>query len=128
MTQLSSFEAPILRRLSAFTSDPQGGKPAGVWIGAKLPSVAEMQRIAAEIGDSETAFVASIEGLQRTIRYDSPKAEVSFCGHATIATGVLLGELDGVAAEPVAYALSTTVGGITVTATAVSLGGEEVEG
>ena len=114
MNPSTRFETPILRRLSAFTADPRGGNPAGVWIGPALPDAAEMQRIAADIGDSETAFVAPAEGLQRTIRYYSPKAEVSFCGHATIATGVLLGELDGVATAPVTYRLATTVGEVPV--------------
>lgn len=101
---------PILRRLAAFTTDPAGGNPAGVWIGDELPSAEEMQRIAAEIGYSETAFVAPAAGLERTIRFFSPKAEVSFCGHATVATGVLLGELDGEGA----YRLETCVGEVPV--------------
>lgn len=101
---------PMLRRLSAFTPDPAGGNPAGVWIGTELPSALEMQRIAAEVGFSETAFVAPTSGAHRTIRYYSPQAEVSFCGHATIATGVLLGELEGEGT----YRLATTQGDVTV--------------
>jgi PhzF family phenazine biosynthesis protein len=54
-----------------------------------------MQRIAAEVGFSETAFVVPESGSERTVRYYSPAMEVPFCGHATIAAGVLLGELDG---------------------------------
>jgi PhzF family phenazine biosynthesis protein len=87
--------APRPWRLSAFTTVPEGGNPAGVWIGEVLPSDAEMQAIAAEVGYSETAFLAPASGLERTVRYYSPEAEVAFCGHATIASGVLLGELDG---------------------------------
>lgn len=97
---------PMLRRLSAFTTEPGGGNPAGVWIGADLPSPEEMQRIAAEVGYSETAFLAPASGAQRTIRYYSPQAEVSFCGHATIASGVLLGEVGGEGT----YRLATTQG------------------
>jgi hypothetical protein len=37
-----------LSRLSAFTSTPNGGNPAGVWVGEELPSAETMQRIAAE--------------------------------------------------------------------------------
>ena len=48
-----------LSRLAAFTDDPLGGNPAGVWIGDVLPPVPEMQRIAAEVGYSETAFLAA---------------------------------------------------------------------
>ncbi|MGD1867723.1 MAG: PhzF family phenazine biosynthesis protein [Phormidesmis sp.] len=100
-----------LSRLSAFTLDPAGGNPAGVWIGEALPAPDEMQRIAAEVGFSETAFVAPRVGRDRTIRYYSPEGEVSFCGHATIATGVKLGETDGDGT----YELSTTVGRVPVT-------------
>lgn len=84
-----------LLRYTAFTSDPHSGNPAGVWIGNALPLPAEMQRIAAEVGYSETAFIAPANGLDRTVRYFSPVAEVDFCGHATIAAGVVLGETCG---------------------------------
>jgi PhzF family phenazine biosynthesis protein len=84
---------PELLRLAAFTLDPAGGNPAGVWIGETLPEPAEMQRIAAEVGYSETAFLAP-DGTGRPgahrVRYFSPAAEVPFCGHATIASGVAL--------------------------------------
>lgn len=99
-----------LYRLSAFTIDPQGGNPAGVWFGDALPDPAEMQRIAAEVGFSETAFVAPTTGLNRTVRYFSPEIEVPFCGHATIATGVMLGQLCGAGT----YSLTTQVGDIPV--------------
>lgn len=97
-------------RLSAFTANGLGGNPAGVWIGESLPDAATMQRIAAEVGYSETAFVAPDHGLERNVRYYSPQAEVAFCGHATIASGVLLGETDGDAT----YLLSTRVGTVPV--------------
>ena len=84
-----------LYRLSAFTTNADGGNPAGVWIGDALPDPAEMQRIAAAVGFSETAFVVPAYGPVRTVRYYSPEAEVPFCGHATIAAGVQLGRRDG---------------------------------
>jgi predicted PhzF superfamily epimerase YddE/YHI9 len=37
----------ILHRLSAFTTTPDGGNPAGVWVGDTLPDPDTMQRIAA---------------------------------------------------------------------------------
>ncbi len=91
-------------RYAAFTDRPTGGNPAGVVIGAVLPSAGEMQRIAAEVGYTETAFLAPIgadggpadDAARRyRARYFSPVAEVSFCGHATIASGVALAERDG---------------------------------
>lgn len=102
--------ADTLYRHAAFTTTPEGGNPAGVWIGDALPSRDEMQAIAAEVGYSETAFVAPASGAVRTIRYFSPAAEVSFCGHATIATGVVLGEREGDGR----YLLQTAVGDVPV--------------
>jgi PhzF family phenazine biosynthesis protein len=100
-----------LHRLAAFTTLPHGGNPAGVWIGSALPPPAEMQRIAADVGFSETAFLAPDIGEARTVRYFSPLAEVTFCGHATIAAGVVLGETDGDGT----YRLSTAAGEVPVT-------------
>jgi PhzF family phenazine biosynthesis protein len=48
-----------------------------------------MQRIAAEIGYSETAFAVPLGGKWR-VRYFSPESEVPFCGHATIGLGAVL--------------------------------------
>ena len=50
-----------LSRLAAFTTDPSGGNPAGVWIGPVHPDDSVMQAIAAEVGFSETAFLAPAE-------------------------------------------------------------------
>jgi PhzF family phenazine biosynthesis protein len=102
-----------LYRLTAFTTDPAGGNPAGVWIGDTLPAPDDMQRVAAAVGFSETAFVTPSRGATRAVRYFSPEGEVSFCGHATIATGVLLGDLEGEGA----YRLSTAAGEIPVEVT-----------
>ncbi|OKH36994.1 phenazine biosynthesis protein PhzF [Calothrix sp. HK-06] len=100
-----------LNRISAFTTNPLEGNPAGVWVGDTLPEPNIMQRIAAEVGFSETAFVAPAVGFDRTVRYYSPEAEVSFCGHATIATGVVLGENGGEGT----YRLATSIGVVPVT-------------
>lgn len=101
-----------LYHLAAFPRGSDGGNPAGVWVGDELPSPAKMQQIAADVGASETAFVAPAAGTRRTVRYYSPEIEVSFCGHATIATGVVLGEKDGANT----YTLDTPVGPVEVTA------------
>lgn len=83
----------VVMRYAAFTTDPEGGNPAGVVISDMLPTEEEMQRRAAEVGDSETAFVAPRgDGAPVDIRYFSPEREVTFCGHATIATAIALAE------------------------------------
>jgi len=96
----------VLYRYAAFTTTPEGGNPAGIWIGDTHPSDAEMQRIATEVAYPETIFVAPADGLERKARYFSPTKEMDFCGHATIATGVLFGSMAG-AGE---YRVSTKVG------------------
>ena len=102
-----------LMRYSAFSTNPAGGNPAGVWIGNELPSKEEMQTVARQVGYSETAFIAPKTGFNRTVRYYSPEIEVTFCGHATIASGVALGSIEG----PGTYTFSTLVGDIPVSVT-----------
>lgn len=101
---------PVIERWAAFTSNPDGGNPAGVVIGADALDEALMQRIAAEVGYAETAFVMG-RGRRRGIRYFSPVAEVPFCGHATVATAVALAETEGDGV----FAFATPVGEIAIT-------------
>lgn len=84
-------------RYAAFTDDPRGGNPAGIVLDATDLDDAEMQRIAAEVGFSETAFLVESESEAGTfdVRYFAPASEVPFCGHATIASGVALGQRRG---------------------------------
>ena len=79
------------QRIAAFSDGQTGGNPAGVVIQDQLPTSEEMQALARDIGYSETVFAAPM-GDQWQVRYYSPEAEVAFCGHATIALGVALGE------------------------------------
>lgn len=76
-------------KIAAFSDGDSGGNPAGVLIADVLPDAVEMQRLAAEVGFSETAF-ASPDGDNWRVRYFSPETEVPFCGHATIALGAAL--------------------------------------
>jgi PhzF family phenazine biosynthesis protein len=81
-------------RYSAFADTPTGGNPAGIVLDATGLDKQTMQAIAAEVGYSETAFLtpAGADGREFDVRYFAPSIEVPFCGHATIATGVALGE------------------------------------
>ncbi|QJE01405.1 PhzF family phenazine biosynthesis protein [Massilia forsythiae] len=108
-------DASSILRIAAFSDGARGGNPAGVWIGAALPPAADMQRLAHDIGYSETAFAAPLPGAQGVdggwrVRYFSPECEVPFCGHATIALGAALAAAhgDGV------YALTLNAAAITV--------------
>ncbi len=105
---------------TAFSSDPEGGNPAGVVLDASGLDDAAMLAIAAELGYSESAFLtgppeelAGAAGQAFTIRYFSPRAEVPFCGHATIATAVALAERIG----PGELVFATRAGTVPVTVT-----------
>jgi PhzF family phenazine biosynthesis protein len=86
--------APHVLRIAAFSLGDEGGNPAGVALCDALPPPGSMQRIAAEVGFSETAFTAP-EGGKWRVRYFAPEREVDFCGHATIALGAALAAREG---------------------------------
>ena len=111
---------PEVLRYTAFSSAPDGGNPAGVVLDASALDDGDMLAVAAELGYSESAFLtAPQEGLgdqgQRAyrIRYFSPKAEVPFCGHATVATAIALAERTG----PGELLFATPVGTVPVEVT-----------
>lgn len=106
--------APQIRRYAAFSTTPTGGNPAGVVLEAADLDEVQMQQIAAEVGYSETAFLTGPITVEAPIpvRYFAPEDEVDFCGHATIATAVALGETAGYGA----YRLATNVGDVGIIA------------
>jgi PhzF family phenazine biosynthesis protein len=105
-------------RYAAFSADPAGGNPAGVVLDATGVSDAEMQRVAADVGYSETAFLVPRGDGRFTVRYFSPKAEVPFCGHATIASAAAYAERHG----PGVLYLDTHAGVIEVSTTVAADG------
>jgi PhzF family phenazine biosynthesis protein len=118
---MNSTATPVLR-YAAFTSTPAGGNPAGIVLDAAALDEAAMQRIAADVGYAETAFVTepAIGGDPRhhRLRYFSPIAEVPFCGHATIATAVELGRRLGAGT----LRFDTAVGEIAITTVDTAVG------
>jgi len=101
-------------RIAAFADGNEGGNPAGVVIGDALPSPEVMQRVAAEVGFSETAFAAPLDAGTNSwrVRYFAPESEVPFCGHATIALGAALAakQGDGIFALTLNHAAITVEG------------------
>lgn len=118
MTPGDSTGSADVLRWSAFTDEGRGGNPAGVVLDAAGLSDAEMLRVAAEVGFSETAFLVPDDAGRAAIRYFSPRAEVAFCGHATIAAAVALADREG----PGTLQLATRAGPVTVR-TATGSGG-----
>lgn len=88
--------------MQAFASAPDEGNAAGVVLqeapGDPAPSVVcgsglreeAMQRLAAELNYSETAFVQFVGSNTVRIRYFTPLREIEMCGHATVASFALL--------------------------------------
>lgn len=79
---------PPLAIVDAFTARPSAGNPAAVVTLDEPAPEAWMQAVAAEMNLSETAFVTP----DLALRWFTPKAEVSLCGHATLAAAHVLWE------------------------------------
>ena len=77
-----------LFQIDSFTKNKFTGNPASVITNADGLNEEEMQKIAREMNNSETAFVFSSEsdGYDYHVRFFTPLKEVPICGHATIAT------------------------------------------
>ncbi|MFJ6208259.1 PhzF family phenazine biosynthesis protein [Lysinibacillus sp. NPDC092081] len=71
--------------IDAFTETKFGGNPAGVVIHENLDEEF-MQKYAAEVRFSETAFIKKIDNKNFDIKFFTPTAQVELCGHATIAS------------------------------------------
>ena len=73
-------------QVNAFTTEQFKGNPAGVVSNANQLTDFQMQQIARELNNSETAFI--IENTPQTqnteVRFFTPTCEVPICGHATI--------------------------------------------
>ena len=78
-------------QVDAFTREPFSGNPAGVCVMTDAADEAWMQRVAAEMNLSETAFLYPEDG-EFNLRWFTPAMEVGLCGHATLASAHVLWE------------------------------------
>ena len=104
-----------LFQVDSFSDKPFSGNPAGVCLSWMLPpqtgntpadgaafswdqlqqqglDAVWMQRMAAEMNLSETAFLAPLGSGRFGLRWFTPAAEVDLCGHATLAAAHVLWE------------------------------------
>lgn len=74
-------------QVDSFTREKFAGNPAGVIANADGMTEEQMQKIARELNNSETAFVHSATAADHDyhVRFFTPTKEVPICGHATIA-------------------------------------------
>jgi predicted PhzF superfamily epimerase YddE/YHI9 len=89
---------PELHVLRVFCGeDGGGGNPLGVFLDGAEVSPEDRQRIAAELGFSETVFVDDAEGGE--VRIFTPATELSFAGHPVVGTAWLLARERGALAS-----------------------------
>ena len=102
--------------VDAFTDHIFDGNQAGVALLREDQSFPEdrlMQKIAAELKHSETAFVRREDANEFQLRYFTPEGEVALCGHATISTFTVLRNTGEIACG--AYLAKTQSGDLRVT-------------
>ena len=71
--------------VNGFVLDGAGGNPAGVVFDADRLSEEDMQRVARDVGLSETAFVSGSDVADFRFDFFTPNRRIAHCGHATIA-------------------------------------------
>jgi PhzF family phenazine biosynthesis protein len=83
-------------QVDAFTGEPYRGNPAAVCVLEEWPADELLQKVAAEMNLSETAFIVGRDLEQADgprpvrLRWFTPEVEVPLCGHATLATSAVL--------------------------------------
>lgn len=77
-------------QVDAFTDHLFAGNPAGVVLGAEVLSEEEMQAIAHELNNSDSAFVLPAKSADHDVhlRFFTPQREAAFVGHASLAAHV----------------------------------------
>jgi len=77
-------------QIDVFTDQLFAGNPAGVVLGAERLSEVEMQALARELNNSDSAFVLPPDGEDHDVRlrFFTPNREVGFVGHASVAAHV----------------------------------------
>ena len=74
--------------VDVFATGPLTGNPLAVVMGDALPPDAAMQRLAAELGLSETVFAA--RAREPEVRIFTPEAEIPLAGHPTVGAAWVL--------------------------------------
>jgi len=96
---------------SAFSKNDMGGNKAGVCLLGEALNHQQKIEVAKQLGFSETAYISTGEkGFK--LEYFTPAEEVPLCGHATIASFVVM--RDKLPLDKVEYAIETKSGSLTV--------------
>ena len=86
-----------VHQVDAFTRDRFTGNPAGVVLNADGLTEPQMLAIARELNNADTAFILAPDGDDHAIRarFFTPRTEVGFVGHATVAAHYVLSRRQG---------------------------------
>ncbi len=98
--------------VDAFVFDGKGGNTAGVVPDAGGMSDSQMQGIASKLGFSETVFLSPSANGGFRARFFTPVAEISLCGHATIAAAHIV--FDARESSKTAIRLDVNLGSVEV--------------
>jgi len=81
-----------VHQVDAFTRDRFTGNPAGVVLNADGLTEAQMLAIARELNNADTAFILAPDNSEYGMRarFFTPRTEVGFVGHATVAAHYVL--------------------------------------
>lgn len=81
-----------VHQVDAFTRERFTGNPAGVVLNADGLTEAQMLAIARELNNADTAFILEPDGSDHALRarFFTPRTEVGFVGHATVAAHYVL--------------------------------------
>src|SRR5258705_6931247 len=81
-----------VHQVDAFTRDRFTGNPGGVVLNADGLSEAQMLAIARELNNADTAFILAPDNSEYGVRarFFTPRTEVGFVGHATVAAHYVL--------------------------------------
>ena len=81
-------------QVDAFTAQRFAGNPAGVVLGAEALTDEQMQAIARELNNADTAFVLPPDAPDHDlrVRFFTPRSEAAFVGHATLAVHAVLAQ------------------------------------
>lgn len=87
-------------QVDAFTDRQFAGNPAGVVLDADGLTAGQMQLIARELNNGDTAFALQPDGPDHDVRvrFFTPRSEAAFVGHATVALHAVLATLRRAAA------------------------------
>lgn len=98
---------------SAFSKDHEGGNKAGVVFLTDPLTREQKIQVAHTLGYSETSFISDSKVADYRFEYFTPTEEVDLCGHATIASFVILKHLNQLTKSD--YTIETNVGILSIT-------------